>query len=463
MAQEPVTESLVGARAATQPPVAGVLRAVYPPELTWVVPVEDVPVTIGRSPDDGSPPLRHGTVSRRHVGVWWDVDRRAHVAADLGSRHGTEIDGNQLQQDSPPLPLADGVILHLGDVFVVYELRPMVADPPEVSHDELPGESSVAINLRAAVARAAADPSPVLLIGETGTGKEWIARELHRLSRRNGPMVAINCAALAPQLVESQLFGHIKGAFTGATVEAEGVFRAANGGTLLLDEIGELPLDQQPKLLRALQDGQVQAVGATRSHTVDVRVVAATNRDLAAEVEAGRFRRDLYARLAKWELRVPPLRARRGDLLAWIHRLHRRWCRDRNLPFVPYELTPAAVALLLGHPWRDNLRGVDRMVHDLAARVPDPALVDVDVDALPPWLPRAGDTSTSTSSMTPIQRPSGMTSDPPVRPPVPSREEFEKVFRELDGNVRAMARHFGRDRRQIYRWLDAYGLRAKEE
>src|SRR6185295_11015283 len=172
---------------------------------------------------------------------------------------------------------------------------------------------------------AATDPAPVLLHGESGTGKERIAGELHRLSGRKGRLIAVNCAALSRELVESQLFGHQKGAFTGATELHPGYFRAAQGGTLFLDEIGELSLEVQPKLLRAIQQGEVQAVGSTQPAHVDVRVVAATNRELQQAVNAGQFRADLYARLSLWELRVPPLRERRADLFPWIDRLHGRW------------------------------------------------------------------------------------------------------------------------------------------
>jgi len=444
------TESIVMRPDREGRPARARLRTVAPRGVRWVLEIDAMPVTLGRAPDDGTPALVHGTVSRRHARVVWDADRRAHVVEDLGSRHGTQVDG------AAPGVLADGAILRLGGVFLVYERAVERPDAHEVSLDALPGDSSAMARLRADVVRAAADPSPVLIVGATGTGKEWVAGELHRLSGRRGPLLPVNCAALAPQLVESQLFGHVRGAFTGATDASDGLFRAAHGGTLLLDEIGELPLDLQPKLLRVLQDGLVQPVGGTRAVPVDVRVLGATNRDIPAMIDAGRFRRDLHARLAKWEIDVPSLTERRADLPMWIDRLWRAWCRARDfgedkcpLP----EPTTAATAALFAHPWPDNLRGIDRLVHDLASRAARGAPATIDVDDLPGWLREEA----GADAILPASAPAA------GKPPVPTREEFEAAWRELGGNVRALARKFERDRRQIYRWAEAYGLRGAHD
>jgi transcriptional regulator with GAF, ATPase, and Fis domain len=457
------TASLVGADRPTTRPRAATLRVVYPRDLPWEHRFSGEPVTLGRQPDDGSPPLHHATVSRRHAQVWWDVQGH-HAVRDAGSRHGTLLGTSVIGQ--MPRILVDGDLLRLGDVFVVYEV-PADEDADAVDRDILPGASPAMARLRARVARAAADPSPALVTGDTGTGKEWVARELHRLSRRKGPLVAVNCATLTRELVESQLFGHVRGAFTGATGDADGLFRQADGGTLFLDEIGELPLSLQPKLLRVVQDGVVQPVGSSRTITVDVRLVAATNRELGVSVDAGEFRRDLLARLSKWELRLPSLAARRGDLLDWVERMWRAWHRERDESRAMPQLTPGAVAAILTAPWLDNLRGIDRLVHDLAAK----RLASVDTSDLPEWL-RASDPARSVTASTPAvstpvsppsPSPSSPSSPPPpagARPPVPSREEFVEVWERLGHSVRAVAKHFGRDRRQIYRWLEAHGLRA---
>ena len=199
----------------------------------------------------------------------------------------------------------------------------------------------------------------VLVQGETGVGKEGVVQRLHDASRRAArPLVRINCAALSPDLVESALFGHRRGAFSGATHDHRGHFVMADGGTLLLDEIGELPLTLQPKLLRVLQEGELQPLGSDRVVKVDVRVIAATNRDLEAEVAAGHFREDLYHRLSVYPLRVPPLRERgRADLLALAGTFleHNR----TRLGLANLRLTPAAERLLCDYPWPGNVRELE--------------------------------------------------------------------------------------------------------
>jgi len=453
------TLSRAAARQTQRRPTDALLRAVYPPGLDWEIVIGRQRVVIGRvASQEGGPPLAHETVSRSHLAVEWDGGGRCHVASDLGSHNGTRVNGNPVASEL--CPLHSGAVLQLGDVLLIYEAgRGVTAPPaPEVSRDAIPGEAAAIRLVRAAVARAAPDPSPVLLIGETGTGKEWIAQEIHRLSGRTRGMLAINCSALSPQIIDSQLFGHVRGAFTGANSDHEGLFRAADGGTLFLDEIGELPLELQPKLLRVLQEGQVQPVGSTRTVSVDVRVVAATNRDLTSSIESGEFRRDLYARLALWEIRVPALRRRRGDVLMWIDRLHRRWSEQRpDRGERPLRFLPDVAEMLTLHDWPDNLRGLDRLIHELASANSDGHAVAR--DELPPWLSR--EHSITGAGADAPRRSAAPEAPAAPRKPVPTREEFEAVFDQLDGNVRAMAKHFGRDRRQIYRWIEAHGLERK--
>ncbi len=215
------------------------------------------------------------------------------------------------------------------------------------------GESAVMRSLRDAIARVAPIPSAVLITGESGTGKEIVARELHRQGRgEKAPFVAVNSAALPEQLVESELFGHERGAFTGADRLRRGAFENAGSGTLFLDEIGELPLPAQAKLLRVLEERKVMRVGGDRAIPINARVVAATNRDLEREIEVGRFRQDLYYRLNVHTLRVPPLRERLSDLPGLVDYLLRTIAA--HLRVRPRTITPEAVAWLAAYDWRKN-------------------------------------------------------------------------------------------------------------
>jgi transcriptional regulator with GAF, ATPase, and Fis domain len=346
-----------------------------------------------------------------------------------------------------PRSLSDGAVLRMGDVLIVFETGAALGAPdgPRVDRTAVPGASTAIGRLRGELERAAVDRAPVLVIGETGTGKESIAREIHRLSGRRGPLVAVNCAALTAGLVESELFGHVKGAFTGADEARPGLLRAADRGSLLLDEVGELPFELQAKLLRALQEGEVQPVGSTSRIRVDVRVIAATHRELSADVDAGRFRADLYARISLWEVRIPPLRERRVDVLGWLERFDAAFRTERP-GIAPLTLTPDAAEAILRSRWTLNLRSLQRLVRALPAH--DRASGPIPVSLLPPWLESGPGAAAGPAA-----------ADLLLPPPVPTRDEFVAAFEELGGSVRALAQHFRRDRRQIYRWLDAHGLR----
>jgi psp operon transcriptional activator len=233
--------------------------------------------------------------------------------------------------------------------------------------EEAIGRSEAFLAFTERLSRAAAVDRPVMLIGERGTGKELAAAKLHYLSRRwEGPLVALNCAALAPALVEAELFGHEQGAFTGASRERAGRFEAADGGTLLLDEIGLVPLEAQEKLLRVVEYGTFERVGSSRPMRVDVRIVAATNADLPALARAGRFKEDLLDRLAFEVLHVPPLRERREDIFLLAGHFAARMARELGGDAAP-EFTAEALQRLEAYPWPGNIRElknvVERAVH----------------------------------------------------------------------------------------------------
>lgn len=432
------------------------LALIYPDELATQRVLLRPGITLGRSPDIDVVSVFHPTISRRHASIQACAGGVLGLE-DLRSRNGSKVNG---QQPASAAALSPQCVVRLGDVLGVVTEAPtgeFGADPV------LPGAGPSMERLRTLLARAALDPAPVLITGETGTGKERVALEVHRRSGRPGAFVALNCAELSPQLIESQLFGHERGAFTGASSAQAGLFVAAHGGTLFLDELGELPLELQPKLLRALQEGEVRPVGGVHGRKVNVRLVAATNRDLPELVERNAFRRDLYARLALWELKLPPLRQRRQDILPWVRLLLGAWNQERGTHAALSFLPDAAERILL-HDWLDNLRGVDRLVHRLASFSPSaPIGLTALRDAMPELAPD------SQASLAPRAREvPGETTPPQTESALasgqrPSREELLGVYTGAAFSVRATAKHFGKDRRQIYRWLDAYGIPRTDE
>jgi DNA-binding NtrC family response regulator len=442
-------------------PAVAELHVVFPPELRATIRLAAEPLTLGRQPDDpAAPALLHQGVSRRHFAIEWDPARRLHTGVDLGSRNGSAVDGVPA---GVKVPLGDGSVIRVGPVLLVYEVVPPAAppDPPQVSRDAVPGDAVASRWLRAEVARAAGGSSPVLRVGEAGTGKELLAREIHRLSGRAGPFVAVDCAAANRELVAGGLFEDVEGASPEAPDARPGAFRSAEGGTLALGEIGELPLDLQARLLRVLEERPAPRLGAARAGPPDARIVATSGRDLSGLVEGGGFLRDLHARLSSCEIRVPPLGRRRADLFVWIERLYRRWSAERGLPADRRpDLDPPLAEALLLREWPDNLRGLDRLVHGFgdAIRAGRP----ITLTEVPVWA--SGDPAPAAANAAGEGRevPDAAAPAPAApRSPAPSREALEAVLRQHNGSVRATARHFGRDRRQIYRWLEAYGIKVK--
>ncbi|MCY1269788.1 Transcriptional regulatory protein ZraR [compost metagenome] len=243
----------------------------------------------------------------------------------------------------------------------ILELDDREAQPLSIRAKALVFADPASRAMLAYLERIAPSDAPVLINGETGTGKELVARHIHQLSDRKGPFIAVNCGAISEQLAESELFGHVQGAFTGATGSRSGWFEAANGGTLFLDEIGDLPLSLQVKLLRVLQEREVVRVGSRKPIPVDIRLVAATNVDLDDAVSAGRFRLDLLYRLNIVDVKLPPLRERPGDVRPLAEHFLRRYAKRLALP--PQVLSEAAIQALERYPWPGNIRELENVIH----------------------------------------------------------------------------------------------------
>ncbi|ART55952.1 sigma-54-dependent Fis family transcriptional regulator [Acidovorax carolinensis] len=232
--------------------------------------------------------------------------------------------------------------------------------------DRLVGDSQAIRNVKQRIAKVARSMAPVLIHGESGTGKELVAQALHASSQRSdGPLIAVNCGAIPENLLEAEFFGARKGSYTGANQDRDGYFQAARGGTLFLDEIGDLPLAMQSKLLRSIQERSVRPLGSTQEETVDVRIVSATHRDLAADVLSGRFRQDLYYRLNVIEIVIPPLRERREDLPALCEALLTRIGRESGVK--PPALTERALSTIASHPLTGNVRELENLLHRAVA------------------------------------------------------------------------------------------------
>jgi len=312
---------------------------------------------------------------------------------------------------------------------------------------------------------AAASPIAVLIEGETGTGKELVARGIHQASTRaEASFVAVNCAAVPETLLESQLFGHRRGAFTGATQDQRGLFEAATGGSILLDEIGEMPAAMQAKLLRVLQDGEVVAVGDTRPRRVDVRVISATNRDLHAEVTQRSFREDLYYRIAAFPIRLPPLRERREDIPLLADRFLAA-AAARHRKRVP-GIEPVAMDLLVEFDWPGNVRELENEIERAVALVRDAEVVGS--EHLSPKLARArAEAMRGAGGERAAERaadPFGDVIDHPIGPLREARALFEARFigealRQNNRNVSRTARVLGLSRVMLQRKMKDYGLR----
>lgn len=334
-------------------------------------------VTIGTAPDNGLC-LSDETVSRRHCRI--EVDEHGYRLVDLGSKNGTRLGPFRVREAY----LGEGAVIGLGETELRWspgQQEVEVPISPSSRFGAMRGGSLAMREIFGLLERVAPTDTTVLIEGESGTGKELVAQEIHNRSRRStGPLVVFDCSAVPRELIESELFGHVKGAFTGATSNRIGAFEQAKGGTLFLDELGELSLDLQPKLLRALESRTIRPVGGARPVQIDLRVIAATNRNLVAEVEEGNFREDLYYRLAVIKVRLPPLRERPEDVPLLVRHFIREMGGNPDQLKVSYE----TMEKLKAHPWPGNVRELRNFIERTMVLSTGDSLSGKFLEAAPP-------------------------------------------------------------------------------
>jgi two-component system, NtrC family, nitrogen regulation response regulator NtrX len=319
----------------------------------------------------------------------------------------------------------------------------------------LTGKSPAIELLKSQISQVAPTDAWVLIAGENGTGKEIVSRLIHSMSRRKEkPLVAVNCAAIPEELIESELFGHEKGAFTGAEQAKEGKFEMAHGGTLFLDEIGDMSLKTQAKILRILQEQCFERVGGSRTIKVDVRVIAASNKNLQEEIREGKFREDLFYRLNVFPLTVPPLRARTEDVPVFLQEFVTSLSREQN--FKPITFTPIAVSVLMSYSWPGNVRELRNFVERMLIMYHGQ---EIDLDKLPPEFSMAAPLASDGKAS--MSLPGGEADFKQARAAFEKRYLEEKLA-ECMGNMTRLAETVGLERSYLYRKLKGYGIQTGE-
>ena len=380
-------------------------------------------------------PLADSRMSGRHAAL--ASDRGRWVLVDRQSKNGTFVNGRRVTEHT----LSPGDVLRVGSTFIVFGAVP--AEPDRRS-SELVGVGAAMTSVRESVALVAPTDQTVLVLGESGSGKEVVARELHRQSGRRGPFLAVNCASLRGELLESELFGHVRGAFTGAQRAHDGLFLRAAQGTVFLDEAGEMDEPVQARLLRVLEARTVRPVGASEEVAIGPRVVAATNREVEALVRDKRLRADLYARLARWTIALPPLREHREDIGVLARAILARQqsvIDGRQQPAL--DVTPELMAALLESAWPLNVRGLVNVLE--GARIAQPGAARLD---LVPHVAAA------------LAAQAQIATAPAEAEEAPSSERVTEALQKHAGNIAAVARDLGLTRQSLYRLLERFGLDA---
>jgi transcriptional regulator with GAF, ATPase, and Fis domain len=393
------------------------------------------------------------TVSRVHFEIVRDA--KGYLLRDLKSTNGTFLDGAEIREAY----IRAGSIISAGAAelkFTPFEERIEILPSDKEQLGAMTGRSRAMREIFGLVERIAPTDATVLIEGETGTGKDMIARTLHDLSRRRqGPFIVVDCGAVAGTLIESELFGHEKGSFTGAIATRQGAFELASGGTVFLDELGELSLDLQPKLLRVIEQRELRRVGGSKTIKVDLRILAATRKDLRSEVEKGKFREDLYFRLNVVPIVAPALRERREDIPLLIDLFMRQLARPSSSNGADGEsrlaLSEQTMAGLMGHDWPGNVRELRNVIERALALGSDPGALVAPLGDRP---------LIGSSSSLPFE----------FAPGLPFRDEKERwnemferrylswLLRRAEGNISKAARDADMDRKYLHKLLKKYGI-----
>ncbi len=411
-----------------------------------VYPLSGEELRIGKAPDNDVV-IDHPTVSRNHLIIRRQGDR--FLVQDLGSTNGTFLDGAQVREAY----LRPGVLLEVGDVRLRFspQVAPVQIDPStEDRLGDLVGRSVPMRQIFALLQRIATTDSTILLVGETGAGKGAAAKAIHKLSRRApGPLVVFDCASVSDSLIESELFGHEKGAFTGAVSQRIGCLERANGGTLFLDEIDDLALDLQPKLLRAIEDREFRRLGASSAISFDARIVVASKKDLWAETQAGRFREDLYFRLSVFTVSLPSLRDRKEDIPLLVDAFAGEGLWSR----LPEKVREQ----FMGHTWPGNVREL-RNAMERARHMAD--IPELAGDGLLREFTREAPPVTGDALPVEFTGPFKSCKDELVR--AFEREYLTRLLGRTKGNIARAAREAELDRKHLYSLLHKYGLVQSE-
>ncbi len=326
----------------------------------------------------------------------------------------------------------------------LFSLKEEIEDLKKVLSEEIIAESYQMKTILDTAKKISPFDTTVLITGESGTGKEILAKYIHRNSKRkNKPFIAVNCGAIPEDLLEAELFGYKRGAFTGAYTDKAGIIEEANGGTLFLDEIGELPLNLQVKLLRVLQEGEIKPLGSSKTKKINVRFIAATNRNLEKMVQEGKFREDLYYRLNVIRIEIPPIRERKGDILPLAKFFIKKYCAKYNLP--PKILSEEAISELLSYSWPGNVRELENLIERAV-------LINQD-DVIKSFFENNVSKGYTKAKIKKFKE---------------AKEEFEKKYLKnllsiSKGNISKASKISGLTRAQIYRMLDRHGLRKRED